>query len=49
MIMRIELPIWLRMPKYEPIRREGWEFYFTLPPQVLDYEEYIVDNFLRNG
>ena len=42
--MKLELPIRLT---YEPIRGGGWVDNFNLPPQVLDYEEHMVDNFLH--
>lgn len=29
--MKLELPFWMKIPKYEPFRGGGLEVHFTLP------------------
>lgn len=43
-MVKLELPIRL---KYEPIRTTQWEVTFTAPPQVYDYDEFVIDHFLH--
>lgn len=41
---KLELPIRLT---YEPMRGGGWEVHFPFPPQVIDYEAYMINNLVN--
>ena len=43
--MKLELPIKFT---YEPMRGGGWEVRFEAPTQIYDYDEFVIDHFLRH-
>ena len=42
--MKLELPFWFKIPKYEPIHTTNdWEVHFILPRQVIENEDDIIE------